>query len=482
MKKEKSKHLTQDKDTITKKQEKTLGEKILATFSLKKDQEKLWEIMEDVRDGIPFRGTNLWVLILAILIASIGLNINSPAVVIGAMLISPLMGPIIGIGVSLAIHDISLLKKAIANYFLAVGISLATSLLYFSISPIQVAHSEILARTSPTLYDVLIALFGGIAGSIVLASTKKWNVVPGVAIATALMPPICTAGYAIATLNLSYFIGSFYLFIINTVFITVSAFAVARILRFPYKGFPDDGTKSTSKRIVLLIVTLTVIPSIYFGYDIVQQTQFSEKAKTFIKYESHIEWDYLLDQTIDTKTRTIELIYGWKPVTKEQIEVIKNKLPAYSLENTTLEIKQGFASLYEKQQKESGSADQNAQQIKELTVALEKSQSELSQIKENQESQQELSKQVIHEAELLYPEIVAVSFSKQESYTKSGAKQKNIGYILLGKEISNSQKQEIQNWLKVRTGRTDLKTFFEVQKAAVDEKTLSESAPAKSKQ
>lgn len=129
--------------------------------------------MEEVRDGIPFRGTNLWVLILAILIASIGLNTNSPTVIIGAMLISPLMGPIIGMGVSLAIHDVPLLKRAIGNYLFAVGISLATSLLYFSISPISIAHSEILARTSPTIFDVLIALFGGIAGSIALASTKK---------------------------------------------------------------------------------------------------------------------------------------------------------------------------------------------------------------------------------------------------------------------------------------------------------------------
>lgn len=228
--------------------------------------------MQSIRDAVPYYGTNLWILIFAILIASVGLNVNSTPIVIGAMLISPLMGPIIGIGVAVGINDASFLRQSLRNFFFAMGIGLFTSMVYFWLSPLSEAHSELLARTSPTIYDVLIALFGGFAGMIALVSQKKWNVIPGVAIATALMPPLCTAGYGIATGQFHYFIGALYLFCINAVCIALSSWIVTRVLRFPFREFPEESERRRSIAIICGITIITLLPLVYFGYNTAQQS------------------------------------------------------------------------------------------------------------------------------------------------------------------------------------------------------------------
>jgi len=201
-------------------------------FNLDDDKATEDDVIDNIKKGIEFKGTNLWTLIFAVFIASIGLNVNSTAVIIGAMLISPLMGPIMGIGLGAGIFDFELIKKAIKNLLIATFIGLVASFFYFLISPLQFAQSELLARTSPTIWDVLIAFFGGLAG-IVASSRKKYNnVIPGVAIATALMPPLCTAGYGLATAQWSYFFGASYLYVINSVFISISTFLIVRFLKF----------------------------------------------------------------------------------------------------------------------------------------------------------------------------------------------------------------------------------------------------------
>lgn len=207
----------------------------ISFFNVRSEMEDYNFIHEEIENGVVFKGTNLWILIFAIVVASIGLNMNSTAVIIGAMLISPLMGPINGMGYSLATYDFFLFRKAIKNFSFAVGASLLTSTLYFAVTPVSTAHSELLARTSPTIYDVLIALFGGLAGIIAMSTKRKGNVIPGVAIATALMPPICTAGYGLATLQFNFFFGALYLFTINTVFIAVASLFVCQFLRFPIR-------------------------------------------------------------------------------------------------------------------------------------------------------------------------------------------------------------------------------------------------------
>ena len=207
-------------------------------FLINKDLEVEKVITESITKGISFKGTNLWILIFAIFIASLGLNVNSTAVIIGAMLISPLMGPIIGMGFAVGINDLKLLNSALFNYGVATVISILTATVYFMISPFDEAQSELLARTSPTAYDVFIAMFGGAAGIIAIISKDKGNVIPGVAIATALMPPLCTAGYGIAIGNVYYFAGAFYLYFINTVFICASTSAGVRFMKCP-KNLPE---------------------------------------------------------------------------------------------------------------------------------------------------------------------------------------------------------------------------------------------------
>lgn len=231
---------------------------IIDKFRLLHEKEDYSIVIDSIGKGAVFKGTNLWVLIFAIFIASLGLNINSTAVIIGAMLISPLMGPIMGIGLSVGINDLPLLKKSLYNYLVATVTALITSTVFFLVSPLNEAHSEILARTSPNIYDVLIAFFGGLAGIVATASKNKGNVIPGVAIATALMPPLCTAGYGIATLKLDYAIGAFYLFIINTVFIALSTFITSRFLSFPFTHLPDEKADVRAQRIIWLIVIITL--------------------------------------------------------------------------------------------------------------------------------------------------------------------------------------------------------------------------------
>ena len=185
-----------------------------------------------IRESVSFKGTSILILILAIFIASLGLNTNSTAVIIGAMLISPLMGPIIGLGLGIGVHDFELIKRCLRNLLMAAGFSVITATLYFLISPVNEEHSELLARTSPTIYDVLIGFFGGGAGIIALGSTNKGNVITGVAIATALMPPLCTAGYGLATWQMQYFLGATYLFVINSIYIAFATYIGVKLMKY----------------------------------------------------------------------------------------------------------------------------------------------------------------------------------------------------------------------------------------------------------
>lgn len=217
------------------------------------------EAEETIREGVSFRGTNLLVLIMAIFIASLGLNVNSTAVIIGAMLISPLMGPIIGLGLAVGIQDFDLMKRSFRNLFMATAFSIATSAIYFLISPVNEGHSELLARTSPTIYDVLIGFFGGAAGIIAIGSKTKGNVIPGVAIATALMPPLCTVGYGLATWQMNYFLGALYLFFINSVFIACATTLGVKAMKYKVTDFSNPVRAKRVRRTVYTVALLTMV-------------------------------------------------------------------------------------------------------------------------------------------------------------------------------------------------------------------------------
>lgn len=372
---------------------------ILNHFKLLNEQEDFNVVIENIDKRVVFKGTNLWVLVFAIFIASLGLNMNSTAVIIGAMLISPLMEPIMGIGLGMSINDLGLLKKSAYNFLFAVVVSLLTSFVYFSISPLSEAHSEILSRTSPNIYDVLIALFGGLAGFLTIASKQKGNVIPGVAIATALMPPLCTAGYGLATLNFNFFFGAFYLFLINSVFIAFATLITARILKFPYKHLRKQSDEKRSKRIIWSVVIVTLLPSIYMGFDIVQQSRFTEKANSFIENEAVFPNDYLLKKEIDAKKKTITLTYGGQLIERNEIEALANKLTKYNISKKALTVQQGFSYLKE-------SAE--IRQIEQLAKTILLKDNEINLLKSQLDSLNEcsiLNKQLFRELKTQYPEL-----------------------------------------------------------------------------
>ena len=308
-------------------------------FNLMHDKEDEHAVIEQVKGSIAFRGTNLWILMFAILIASLGLNVNSTAVIIGAMLISPLMGPIIGMGLSVGISDFDLLKQSLKNYGVATLISVLTATLYFFISPLSEARSELLARTAPTLYDVLIAFCGGAAGVLALTTKSKGQVIPGVAIATALMPPLCTAGYGLATAQWSYFFGAFYLFFINTVFIALSTFFGVKLLRFHSRTNLMPELAKRGKRMVAIVVIVTMIPAAVMTINIVQKDIFERNLKSFVDQKLAQRGTQIISYNVEHDTLSVVAV--GRVISDAEIEAAQANVADYKLRGLTLTVIQG---------------------------------------------------------------------------------------------------------------------------------------------
>ena len=254
-----------------------------------------------IRSNVAFRGPNVWILAFSIIIASVGLNVNSTAVIIGAMLISPLMGPIIGIGLGLGVNDTKLIRVGLKNLLVMVGISLMASFLYFLMTPLKLANpTELLSRTNPTIYDVIIALFGGAAGLLEISRKEKGTVLSGVAIATALMPPLCTAGYGLASGHISYFFGALMLFIINGVFIIIATYLMSKILGFPEYEFLDAKQARRTRSLVTLVFVLVTIPSILSAITMIRSNKFAQDAERFVSENKMLDSGYIYDYDIDT--------------------------------------------------------------------------------------------------------------------------------------------------------------------------------------
>ncbi len=313
-------------------------------FDLHEDKERASTTIAEIKKGVVFKGANLWILVFAILIASIGLNVNSTAVIIGAMLISPLMGPIMGIGLGAGTNDFALIQKSFRNLSTAAVLSILTSAFYFLVTPLHEAQSELLARTVPTLWDVLIAFFGGLAGIIAGSRKEKSNAIPGVAIATALMPPLCTAGYGLANGNWYYFVGALFLFFINSVFISVSTFLIVRLLRYPKVKFESESRERKIKSYILTFVILTAVPSIYLAYNVVKRTIFEQNARNFVSVEFNLPETQVISQeyAIQEDKGVIDITLYGKKLPDEDLEIIKSKLTNYNLEECELVVRQGY--------------------------------------------------------------------------------------------------------------------------------------------
>lgn len=313
-------------------------------FSLEEDREDEAGVIQSISRGIEFKGINLWTLIFAIFVASIGLNVNSTAVIIGAMLISPLMGPIMGIGMGVGINDLTMIQRALKNLSIAATISIVTSTAYFFISPLHIAQSELLSRTSPSVWDAFIAFFGGLAGIVAGSSRDKiTNVIPGVAIATALMPPLCTAGYGLASGNLMYFAGAFYLFLINSVCISLATLIMVRFLGYHQKEYPTPEIESRVRHTIWIALAIVVLPSSYLGYQLVRKTIFEQNAKAFITHEANFQYRQLINYAAlyNRGNSVLELTLVGESLPKDSINLLRAKMPPYGLENTQLIIKQG---------------------------------------------------------------------------------------------------------------------------------------------
>lgn len=416
--------------------------------------------VEQISDGVTFRGANLWVLIFAIFIACLGLNLNSTAVIIGAMLISPLMGPIIGMGLAVGRADLELLKRSLTNYGVSTVISVLTAALYFQLTPLTEAQSELLARTSPTLYDVLIALFGGAAGILALSTGGKGNVIPGVAIATALMPPLCTAGYGLAMGEWSFFFGACYLFFINTVFIALATYLGVRLLQFKPKQFVDKARLAVVNRYIAVIVVVTMLPAVYMTTQIIRQSVFENHVKQFVKQELNHPGTRILSEQADREMKTLDVVALGAALPKEMIEAARQRLADYQLADYQLNVIQGAQSdslLLARnnagtQQSLSGQDQQHLVLQTERVAQLERETADYRRL-------DALAREIAGEVKAVCPKVESIGLSKiTETPVDSGAVR---SYVLA---VANSRtplpaadRDRLAQWLKVRTQADSLR-------------------------
>ena len=426
-------------------------------FNLKNELEDFDLIHSSIERDIVFRGTNLYILIVAIFIASLGLNMNSIAVIIGAMLISPLMGPINGIGYGIATYDFPLLKKSLKNFSFAVIASLITSTIYFAVSPISTAYSELLNRTTPTIYDVLIAFFGGCAGIIAITNKHKGNVIPGVAIATALMPPLCTAGYGLASGQIQYFLGAFYLFTINTVFIALSATIITKFLKIPIRTIVETENRKKVARWITVIITITVVPSLYFGYLLVQKEKFIDSANRYIRTVNVYNENFLLRNEIDPINKTVTLMFSGNSFTDKDITMIQDRARDFGIEKDSIKIQQG--ALMKESKEKLNSTNQLKNEVQRWKVIALQREYEVDSLRK----QPVVGKQLLEELLLLHPQITSCSFAPSIKYTEKSENTQNVKYVLLTgnfKQVNEQERLKIRNWLRIRLRDSVIETVY----------------------
>lgn len=323
-------------------------------FSLTSELESQSDVELSIRSGVSFKGSQLIVLILAIFVASLGLNTDSIPVIIGAMLISPLMGPIMGIGLAIGIMDYALLRRSLKNISMAIAGSLIASCIFFLISPQYEGTSQLLARTSPSIYDVLIALFGGGAGFISTVCKNKGQVLPGVAIATSLMPPLCTAGYGLATMQMHFFLGALYLFFTNFIFIMFATWIGVKALRYQKVSRQDTRRSRRVQFIVTSIVTLTVVISAFLTFQMIRKNIFLAEAVNFVNTQMVFPNTQVLNhqEYIRNGKRHIDVTLIGQALPKDSLQLVMlNKLDSVGLGGTVLDIKQGFSMAVASQDK-----------------------------------------------------------------------------------------------------------------------------------
>ncbi|TGM31271.1 DUF389 domain-containing protein [Leptospira levettii] len=407
-------------------------------FHLLDDLDKPGTI-ESIQKGAELVGSNLWTLIFAILIASIGLNVNSTAVIIGAMLISPLMGPIVGVGFAAATNDFNQLKRFLRTLAIATIVSIITSFIYFSLSPISEAQSELLARTTPTIYDALIALFGGATGIIANTRKEKGTAIAGVAIATALMPPLCTAGFGLSQGNWYYFFGAIYLYLINSIFIAIATFIFVRYMEFPKVDWGLYKEKETKVKVYLSVFAfIVIIPSVLTAYQIVRSSFFKGKAEEFIRREIITNGRRVLEKNIVYGNQSkIEITLLGSKIDQSQEDELKNKLKYYSLEGTELVLLQDLS-----------------------TTGLDKLKFEiLSEIYQNQMDIDNVNtEKIAKELKIFFPNLLTASFAKTKKFdmNENVYKDTNLFDSEWKKLPTKDELEKLEAYIRLRSGEKEM--------------------------
>lgn len=428
---------------------------LLSFIDLRNEVEDYETIHEEIEKGVVFKGTNLWILAFAIVVASIGLNMNSTAVVIGAMLISPLMGPINGLGYSIATYNFPLFRTSIKNFGFAVIAGLVASTVYFAISPVATAHSELLSRTSPTIYDVMIALFGGLAGIVATSSKMKGNVIPGVAIATALMPPLCTAGYGLGTGQFNFFFGAFYLFTINSVFIAIAALMISRFLRFPIRHIVDPDQKKRVRRLLWVIIVVTVLPSIYFGNQLVKNEAFGQNVDKYTQNVTVVGGAFLIRQEVNKGQRKVSLVYGGKSLSDSLKNEIKEKARIFDIDPEGITIEQGFAM-----------DERSVSETEVLRNRISALQNDLAQAQSREDSLRNaplFGRQIFDEIHPIYPDILACTYSETMLFQAGSSDIQPVSQVVFQikpASLNAEAKEKIRAWVKARCGRENAEVIY----------------------
>ena len=460
-----------NQETETKRSGRTFFQNLLDMRSNMLSYDELHDMMEE---NTVIYGANMWILMLAILIASIGLNVNSTAVIIGAMLISPLMSGILTMGYSLAIRDLSMFKHAAARFATQVVISLITSTVYFALSPLKTATSEMIARTGPTLWDVLIALFGGIAGAIGNTRQKASNVIPGVAIATALMPPLCTVGYGIATGQPSFVFGALYLFIINTLFIALSALLVTKLLGVPCRQELDEKKRKHISRIIAVLIVVTVVPSILFGALTVYKSAMEQNINDYLESEFVFADTQLVGSSVDGIERKISVSLVGVQLSDERIAELESKLDDYDLGDFTLHVTQNRQIEGKDDDKVTIALQENA--IRELQEQLEAEKAERESLSERLEGQVDCNA-LARKAAAIFTKLTDVKCGQVAGGEGS--------YLLLlaraDAPLTDEETQTVRNFLREESGLLDVELLIDAPEPAPPELNGSDETPQNKK-
>jgi uncharacterized hydrophobic protein (TIGR00271 family) len=427
--------------------------KVRNHFDLMADREDEQQVIDDISRNAVFNGANVWVLIFAIFVASLGLNVNSTAVIIGAMLISPLMGPIIGMGLAVGINDLDLLKRSFRNYAVATVVSVVTATIYFIFSPYKEVQSELLARTSPTLYDVMIAFFGGAAGIVALCTKGKGgNVIPGVAIATALMPPLCTAGFGLATGRWLFFLGAFYLFFINTVFIALATTLGVRLMKFHQHVFITTERGRHAKKVLVTIVVLTMIPAAVMTWQIVKNELLNNHVKEFVATELQQNGTLILQSDINKDKQLLRIVAIGKKISEAQQKEARKRMPHYGLEKFQLRIiQEAQTDSMSHLNKELAQVSSNHQQLLELSAENTELERQLNEYVRYEN----MSNEIRGEMSVLFPHIKTLGIAKTaETNSKNDSVSHFISAIVSTHghtSLGTDERHKLANWLKART-------------------------------